>query len=262
MPERPSPRRVVLITGAASGFGAGAARGFAAQGARLVLCDIDEKGLETLAESLRAAGAEVLARRVDVTEEAAQAGLVAAALRHFGQLDVAINNAGLGQPFTPLARTEARDFDRIMAVNARGVFLGMKHQVPPMQQARAGVILNIASVAGLTGAGHLAAYAAAKHAVVGLTRAAADELARHNIRVNALCPAFAETPLFAEMADRMASRTGEDAAQTRQRITARVPMGRVATVDEVVQAMLWTCAPANTFMTGQALAIDGGLTAI
>ncbi|QDC10265.1 glucose 1-dehydrogenase [Oceanicola sp. D3] len=261
MPSRPDPR-VVLITGAASGFGAGAARAFAAQGSRLVLCDIDGKSLETLAEALRTEGTEVLARRVDVTDEAAQSALVAATLQHFGQLDVAINNAGLGQPFTSLARTDARDFDRIIATNARGVFLGMKHQIPPMQGAGQGVILNIASAAGLTGAGHLAAYAAAKHAVVGLTRAAADELARHNIRVNALCPAFAETPLFSEMADRFASSTGEDAAQARNRITARVPMGRVATVDEVVQAMLWTCAPANSFMTGQALAIDGGLTAI
>ncbi|MBY6047820.1 glucose 1-dehydrogenase [Vannielia litorea] len=259
--SRPASR-VVLITGAASGFGAGAARGFAAEGARLVLCDIDERGLDQAADSLRESGAEVLARPVDVTDEAAQAGLVASALKHFGQLDVAINNAGLGQPFTPLARTEAADFDRILAVNARGVFLGMKHQIPPMQAAGSGVILNIASAAGLTGAGHLAAYAAAKHAVVGLTRAAADELARHNIRVNALCPAFAETPLFAEMADRFACRIDTDGAEARNRITARVPMGRVATVDEVVQAMLWTCAPSNSFMTGQALAIDGGLTAI
>ncbi|MBS8225454.1 SDR family NAD(P)-dependent oxidoreductase [Vannielia litorea] len=254
--------RVVLITGAASGFGAGAAQAFAAQGARLVLCDIDEQGLIGLAETLRDSGAQVLARRIDVTDETAQSALIAATLAHFGQLDVAINNAGLGQPFTPLSKTEAKDFDRIVAVNARGVFLGMKHQIPPMQAAGSGVILNIASAAGLTGAGHLAAYAAAKHAVVGLTRAAADELARHNIRVNALCPAFAETPLFAEMADRFASHTGEDAAQSRSRITARVPMGRVATVAEVVQAMLWTCDPANSFMTGQALAIDGGLTAI
>ena len=254
--------RVVLITGAASGFGAGAARAFAAQGARLVLCDIDDAGLEAVADTLRTEGGQVLARRVDVTDEAQQAGLVEAAMKHFGQLDVAINNAGLGQPFTPLARTEAKDFDRIMAVNARGVFLGMKHQVPPMQAAGSGTILNVASAAGLTGAGHLAAYAAAKHAVVGLTRAAANELARHNIRVNALCPAFAETPLFAEMAEALASRTGDGAAEARTRITARVPMGRVATVDEVVQAMLWTCDPANSFMTGQALAIDGGLTAI
>ncbi|MFY0633269.1 MAG: glucose 1-dehydrogenase [Vannielia sp.] len=261
MPE-PSPPRVVLITGAASGFGAGAARAFAAEGARLVLCDIDAPRLETLATTLRTAGAEVLARPGDVTDEAAHAALIAATLAEFGQLDVAINNAGLGQPFTPLARTEAADFDRIMATNARGVFLGMKHQIPPMQAAGQGVILNIASAAGLTGAGHLAAYAAAKHAVVGLTRAAADELAGKGIRVNALCPAFAETPLFAEMADQFAARTGEDAAEARARITARVPMGRVATVDEVVQAMLWTCAPANSFMTGQALAIDGGLTAI
>ncbi len=256
------PDRVILITGAASGFGAGAARAFAAEGARLVLCDIDEAGLEAVADTLRTEGAQVLARRVDVTNEAQQAGLVEAAMKHFGQLDVAINNAGLGQPFTPLARTEAKDFDRIMAVNARGVFLGMKHQVPPMQAAGHGTILNVASAAGLTGAGHLAAYAAAKHAVVGLTRAAADELARHGIRVNAICPAFAETPLFAEMAEAFASRTGDGAAEARTRITARVPMGRVATVDEVVQAMLWTCDPANSFMTGQALAIDGGLTAI
>lgn len=254
--------RVVLITGAASGFGAGAAAGFAGEGARLVLCDIDAAGLASVAEGLRAQGREVLAQVVDVTQEAQVAELVGEAVRRFGGLDVAVNNAGIGQEFTALSDTSVALFDRVMAVNARGVFLGMKHQIPVMRAAGQGVILNVASAAGLVGAGHLAAYAAAKHAVVGLTRAAADETARHGIRVNALCPAFAETPLFAEMADRLGAARDLDGAATRARIAARVPMGRVATPGEVVQAMLWTCAPDNSFMTGQALAIDGGLTAI
>ena len=254
--------RVILITGAASGFGAGAARRFAEEGARLVLADVNAAGLEAVTGALRAGGAEVLARPADVTLEAQVQALVAAAVEHFGRLDVAINNAGIGQPFTPLDATPVEDFDRIVAVNARGVFLCMKHEAAVMKGQGGGVILNMASAAGLAGAGHLAAYAAAKHAVVGLTRSGADELARHGIRVNALCPAFAETPLFDDMAGQFATRAGVDADDARRRITARVPMGRTATAAEVVQAMLWTCAEDNSFMTGQAVAIDGGLTAI
>lgn len=244
--------QVVLITGAASGFGAEAAKRFAAEGAQLALSDrVAFEGPE---------GA--LVDQVDVSQEADHEAHIARVIERFGRLDIAINNAGIGETMEPITKTRVETFDRTMAVNARGVFLGMKHQLPPMLAAGHGSILNIASAAGIVGAGHLSAYAASKHAVVGLTRAAADEVARKGVRINALCPSFAATPLFNAMADQMADLRGEDRDAAYARISARVPMRRVAEVGEIVQAMLSVCDPANTFMTGQAIAVDGGLSAV
>ena len=251
--------QVVLITGAAGGFGRLAAQRFAAEGALLALSDIDAEGLATTARGI---GPEVFAETVDASDEAGVSGHVAAVLERFGRLDVAINNAGAAHPLTPLPDIAAAEFDRMIAINARSVFLGLKYQLPPMLATGRGAILNVSSAAGLVGAGHLAAYAAAKHAVIGLTRAAADEAARKGVRVNALCPSFAATPLFDGIADAFAAQRGTDRAAAYERISARVPMARVADPEEVVQAMLWICAPENGFMTGQAIAVDGGLTAV
>ena len=254
--------QVVMITGAASGFGKRAAERFAAEGARLALSDISGDALEAHTETLRSNGAEVIADAFDVSQEAPLKAHVARIEETFDRLDVAINNAGMGHEPAPLHLLSAEDFDRSIAVNARGVFLGMKYQIPLMRAKGQGVILNIASAAGLVGSGNLSAYSAAKHAVVGLTRAAADENARKNIRVNALCPSFASTPLVEEMAHMVSARTGLDAEGAARQITARIPMGRMAEADEIVQAMLWICSPENSFMTGQAVALDGGLTAV
>lgn len=150
----------------------------------------------------------------------------------------------------------------MMAINARGVFLAMKHQLPVMAHKGQGTVLNTASAAGVVGAGMLSAYAASKHAVVGLTRAAADEYARFGVRINAICPSFAVTPLFNDMADEIAGARGESRDDAYKRISSRVPMRRVAEPGEVVAVMMLLCDPANTFMTGQAISVDGGLTAI
>lgn len=254
--------RTVLITGAASGFGARAAERFAEEGARLVLWDLDGERLEAVAETLRGNGSEVISATVDVSSEESVRQAADAAMAGCDRLDVAINNAGIGHDMAPLPSLSTELFDRVMAVNARSVFLGMKYQLPWMRKAGQGTILNVASAAGLVGAGMLSAYAASKHAVVGLTRSAADEVARHGIRINALCPSFAVTPLFDDMADAVADRHGLERTEAYQRITGRIPMQRVAEVDEVVQAMLWICGPENTFMTGQAISIDGGLSAV
>ncbi|MBX2855946.1 MAG: glucose 1-dehydrogenase [Rhodobacteraceae bacterium] len=251
--------KTVLITGAAGGFGRLAAEMFAAEGALLCLADLDREAVTAVAARL---GGDVIAEACDVSQEGQVAALVAVVMAQFGRLDVAINNAGIGQSFTKLTELDLATFDRLMAVNARGVFLGMKHQLPPMLAAKTGAILNVASAAGLVGAGMLSGYAASKHAVVGLTKAAADEVARHNVRVNALCPSFAATPLFDEMADDLAGARGESREDAYARIAARVPMRRVAAPEEVARAMLWLCAPENSFMTGQAVAVDGGLTAV
>ncbi|MEM1300687.1 MAG: SDR family oxidoreductase [Pseudomonadota bacterium] len=250
--------RVVMISGAASGFGRLAAERFAQEGALLSVSDLDAPGLENLREELP----EALFTAIDVANEDSQAAWVRDTVHRFGKVDIALNNAGVGSPMAPITQTPVAEFDRMMAVNARGVFLGMKHQIPALRAGGGGAILNTASAAGVLGAGHLSAYAAAKHAVVGLTRAVADEVARYNIRVNAICPSFASTPLFDEMADQMADARGENREAAYARISTRVPMRRVAEPEEVVSVILSICDPANTFMTGQAIGVDGGLSAI
>ncbi len=254
--------KVVMITGAASGFGALAAEKFAEQGAKLGLSDINADQLATVAEGLRAKGVEVVADTVDVADETQVAAHVTNIAETFGALDIGINNAGIGHDVRPLQFLTTEDFDLMMNVNAKGVFLCMKYQIPLMQKAGRGAILNVASAAGLVGSGHLSLYSAAKHAVVGLTKAAADENATRGIRVNALCPSFSATPMVDEMADIVGERSGLSREDAMTHIASRVPMRRVSKPEEVVQAMLWINAPENSFMTGQTIAIDGGLTAV
>ncbi len=251
----------VLITGAASGFGRLAAIRFASEGAKVALADVSDDGLRATLDALPA-NSTAFTCVTDVSREDDVHQLTEQTVTRFGSIDIALNNAGVGQPLTRIPDTPVETYDRLMAINARGVFLGLKHQLPVMAAAGRGAILNTASAAGLLGAGMLAAYAASKHAVVGLTRAAADEYARHNVRVNALCPSFATTPLFDEMADEIADARGLSREDAYTRIASRVPMRRVAQPEEVVQAMLWICEDENSFMTGQAISIDGGLTAV
>ena len=254
--------QVVMITGAASGFGKMAAERFAAEGAKLGLSDISAEALQAVAEGLRSKGIDVVADVVDVSDADQVQAHVANIVAAFGTVSVGVNNAGMGHDLAPVHLLPVEQFDRNYSVNARGVFLCMQQQIPHMLAAGRGVILNVASAAGLLGASQLSGYAASKHAVVGLTRAAADEYASKNIRVNALCPSFTITPMVEEMADQISSRSGASREQALGSITARIPMRRVAQPEEIVQAMLWACAPENSFMTGQALAIDGGLTAV
>jgi NAD(P)-dependent dehydrogenase (short-subunit alcohol dehydrogenase family) len=252
----------VLITGAAGGFGRLAAQRFAEEGARLTLQDIAEGGLAETAELVKANGGEVVRLAGDVSREAHAKALVDLAVATYGRLDIALNNAGIGGRTAAIPDTPLDEYERIMAINARGVFLGLKYQIPAMKKAGGGSILNTASAAGVLGAGHIGSYAASKHAVVGLTRAAADETARHNIRVNAICPAFAVTPMFEQMSEEMFAGRNMTREESLARMTTRVPMRRVGTAEEVVQAMLWIVSPGNSFMTGQAVSIDGGLSAV
>jgi len=254
--------KVVMITGAASGFGALAAGEFAARGARLMLCDRNGDGVARVAERLRGDGTRVEHAEVDVSDDAAMGAFINDGAAALGGLDIALNNAGIGNGVVPLPDIPMEDYDRVMAINARGVFIGMRHQIPLMRQRGGGVILNTASAAGLVGSGFLSAYAASKHAVVGMTKAAADECARHNIRVNCICPSFASTPMVEAMGDQVGARHNISREDAYTRIAARVPLRRVAEPAEVVQAMIWICSPGNSFMTGQAIAIDGGLTAV
>jgi NAD(P)-dependent dehydrogenase (short-subunit alcohol dehydrogenase family) len=248
----------VLITGAARGFGKRAAERFAAEGARLTLSDIDEAALAEVGRELRAGGAKAVVFAGDIAQEKTSQALVALARKAYGRLDIAVNNAGMGQPFEKLVNTSAETMRRLLDINVMGVFFGMKHQLAAMEPQGAGVIVNVASVAGLVGAPLLAAYAASKHAVVGLTKSAAGEAARKGIRVNALCPAFAKTDMVLGMTDAMQG----GAAEAEKRIVSNMPMRRYGEIDEVVEAMLFLCDAKNSFMTGHALAVDGGLSAV
>jgi NAD(P)-dependent dehydrogenase (short-subunit alcohol dehydrogenase family) len=248
----------VLITGAASGFGRVAAERFAQEGARLVLGDISERGLEETAALVRGHGAEVTARVTDVAKPDDAEALVRASVSAYGGLDVALNNAGIGHGSAKLPDIPVEEMRRVIEVDLVAVFLAMKYQLPVMERQGRGAILNVASAAGVTGAPLMSAYAAAKHGVVGLTKSAAGEYARKGIRINAICPSFAGTPMVTGMLGQM--RGGEQEAKAR--LLSAVPMRRIAEPEEIVQAMLWICSPQNSFMTGHSLVLDGGLTAL
>ena len=210
---------------------------------------------------LRTTAVETLAGDVSRWETAE--ALVARAVAAYGRLDVAVNNAGIGGGIAKLPQIEVAQAERLFAINLMGVFLALKAQIPAMERqfaedGRGGVILNLASVAGVVGAPLLAVYSAAKHGVVGLTKSAAGETARKGIRINCLCPAFARTAMVESFLERMEG----EAEEAEARVVAHMPMRRMAGPEEVVQAILWACAPENSFMTGHALVLDGGLSAV
>lgn len=250
----------VLITGAAGGFGSRTAEHFAKQGARLVLSDLDGDALSALASRL---DAETALLQGDVGKEDLHRQLVALAHEKFGALHVAINNAGIVHGAAKLHQIDSGEARRVIDIDLMGVFYAMKHQLEAMERAfrRDGTraaIVNIASVAGIAGAPRLSAYAAAKHGVMGLTRSAAVEYAGKGIRVNAVCPSYARTPMATDV---LMAGAGDMAAAEAE-MTRGVPMRRLAEVDEIVAVILFAADPANSFMTGQALAADGGITAV
>lgn len=254
--------RTVLITGAARGFGARTAARFFDAGSNLVLGDLNDELLAQALEPYRDHGDRVSGLSGDVGEEDTARRLVELAGETHGGLDIAVNNAGIAHGQLRLEDIDGGEAADVVRVDLLGVFHAMKHQVPAMRQrhettGRDCAIVNVASAAGLMGAPMLSVYAAAKHGVVGLTRSAALENARRGIRINAVCPAFART----DMLDSALQDSKHGPEEAYRRLVAGVPMQRVGEVDEVVQAILWACDEANSFFTGQTIAIDGGLTA-
>ena len=244
---------VALVTGAAGGIGRAAARAFAAEGARVVVADVDDAGGAETVRLITEAGGEAVFERCDVSDPAAVAGLVDGAVARWGRLDAAVNNAGVGGVRAPTAAYPDDDWARTLAVNAGGVFYGTKHALRHMVPAGRGSVVNVASVAGLSGFPGSVAYCASKHAAVGVTRAAALEVARSGVTVNAVCPSFTETAMVESL------RTFDPALG--DKLVARTPVGRLGTVAEVAAAILYLCGPDARFLTGLALPLDGGMTA-
>ena len=239
--------RVVLITGGASGIGAASARAFAAQGAKVVVGDVQRERAEAVARDIGG-----IAVPCDVRDDAMIAAAVARAVSHFGTLDIAVNAAGVGGAEVRTAEYPPEVWDAVIDINLTGVWRSMRHEIPVMLAAGRGTIVNVASVAGLGGFPRHSAYAASKHGVVGLTRTAALEYGRKGIRINALCPGFTRTPMVDSMLD---------AGLPESELTARIPLGRLGTADEMADTVLYLCSSASAFRVGHALAIDGGLTA-
>ncbi len=244
---------VALVTGAATGIGLETALAFARAGCRVVLADRDSARGETAAAQVRALGRDAIFESCDVADPDAVRRLHATTLDTYGRLDAACNNAGIEGEQAPLADCTLENFDRVIGINLRGLFVCMQEQLRIMQRQKTGAIVNMASVAGLVGFPGLPAYCASKGGVVQLTRAAALECATAGIRVNAVCPGAIKT----EMIDRI---THEEPA-TEAQFAALHPMMRMGTVREVADAVVWLCSPEAGFVTGQCLAVDGGLVA-
>jgi NAD(P)-dependent dehydrogenase (short-subunit alcohol dehydrogenase family) len=242
--------KVALITGASQGIGAATVSLFAQAGATVVLASRGEEELAHIVAEIKANGGEALAVRTDVADAASVASLVKHTVEAYGRLDLAVNNAGIGGGNMPLVEVSEELFDRVIATNLKGVFLGMKYEIPAMLASGGGAIVNLSSTVGLVGTGAgIAPYVASKHGVVGLTKAAALEYARQHIRVNAVAPGTTLTPVNERwVADE----------QTRQRITGGIPLGRVADPSEIAETILWLCSDAATYVTGVTLPVDGG----
>jgi NAD(P)-dependent dehydrogenase (short-subunit alcohol dehydrogenase family) len=243
--------KVVFVTGAGSGIGRAIALAFAAEGADVVVADIAQQPAQETAAMVEALGRRAKAVVCDVSNGDDVAAAVATATDAFGRLDIAINNAGVEQPPTPLAETSDADWDRIIDTDLRGTFLSMKHEIRAMG-GKGGSIVNIASGAGVIGIRDQAAYAAAKHGVIGMTKSAALEYAAKGIQINAICPGIIETPMM----DRFSGGTPEG----RARVIAQEPIGRMGRPEEIASAALWLCSDLGAFAIGHALVVDGGQT--
>jgi NAD(P)-dependent dehydrogenase (short-subunit alcohol dehydrogenase family) len=245
--------KVALITGASQGIGAATAGLLAQAGAVVVLASRSEEELAHNVEEIKSNGGDAMAVKTDVADAASVENLVKRTVEAYGRLDIAVNNAGIGGGNMTLVEVSEELFDRVIATNLKGVFLGMKYEIPAMLASGGGAIVNLSSTVGLVGlggsAGGIAPYIASKHGVVGLTKAAALEYARQHIRVNAVAPGTTLTPVNERwIADE----------QTRQRITSGIPVGRLADPHEIAEAIFWLCSDAASYVTGVTLPVDGG----
>src|SRR3954449_12369568 len=245
--------QVALVTGAAAGMGLDTARAFAACGAAVVLADIEDDAVRAAADELANAGHQALGLACDVADEDRVAAVMERTVETFGRLDLAFNNAGIMIPPSDAADEPAERFERVNAVNLRGVWNCMKHELRVMREQGSGAIVNCSSLGGLVGLPGRASYHATKHGVIGLTKSAALEYAPRGVRINAVCPGTIETPMVADML------SGQPDAMAE--IMKQQPIGRLGRAEEVAAAVLWLCSPAASFVIGVGLPVDGGFTA-
>jgi Dehydrogenases with different specificities (related to short-chain alcohol dehydrogenases) len=245
--------KVAIVTGASAGIGSATALAFGREGANVAVADVDvERGKEVVG-ALAELGVEALFLRTEVSDASSVAELVRGTVDRFGRLDFAFNNAGIEGSQAPTAECAIENWNRTIAVNLTGVFLCMREEIPRMLESGGGAIVNNSSVAGLVGFAGIPAYAASKHGILGLTKTAALEYATQGVRVNAVCPGVINTEMITRF-------THGDAAMAEQLLLTE-PVGRLGTPTEVADAVVWLCSERASFVTGQALAVDGGFVA-
>jgi len=257
MPARQFEGKVALVTGAASGIGEATARAFAAEGASVLVADVQDEMGRTVVEDIAGKGGSAAYVHCDVRSEDAIRNMIEEAVRRFGRLDCAYNNAGIGSMHAPLADEATEAWDDVIATNLRGVWLCMKYEIRQMLEQGGGMIVNCASILGIVAQEGMGSYVAAKHGVIGLTRTAALDYARQNIRVNAVCPGgilsggakLARAAMTPEQQDQM------DAA-----VLAQQKIGRWGEPEEIANAVLWLCSPGASLMLGHAMVVDGAST--
>lgn len=244
--------KIALITGASQGIGAAIARLFAREGAGVMLAARNLDALDSLVAEIQSNGGAAVAVPTDITEAASVEALVTRVVDTYGRLDIAVNSVGIAGANMPLTEVTEETFERVINVNLKGMFLALKYEIPALTAAGGGAIVNISSTVGLVGSGAgIAPYVASKHAVVGLTKAAALEYARYHIRVNGVAPGTTRTPINEHWISN---------EQILQHITSTIPLGRVAEAPEIAQAALWLCSDAASYIIGVTLLVDGGST--
>jgi len=246
--------KTALVTGGSSGIGRETAVEFARLGANVAVCDVDEAGGQETVAQVKASGTHAIFVKVDVTDSHDVEQMVSETLTTFGSLDFAVNSAGVLSAEARTGDYPEEDWRRLIDINLTGVFLCMKYELQQMAKQRSGVIVNLSSIAGVTGFPRNPAYVASKHGVVGLTKTAAIEYARKGIRVNAVCPGYTRTP----MADEAIQMRPELAGQ----LEKRIPIGRMGTPTEIAKAITYLCSESAAFILGHSLVLDGGITAV
>lgn len=245
--------KVALVTGAAAGMGLATAQAFADTGAAVVLADINDEAVQAAVDALAARGRRAIGVCCDVADEGQVAALLERTVATFGRLDSAFNNAGVQSPAIEMADATAEEYDRVTAINLRGVWNCMKHELRQMREQGGGAIVNCSSIGGLIGLPGRATYHATKHGVIGLTKSAALEYAARGVRINAVCPGTIDTPMVAEMLAKE--------PEAMKEILRDQPIGRLGRAEEIASAVLWLCSPGASFVIGHALVVDGGFTA-
>ena len=249
--------KVALVTGGGNGIGRAACIAFAKQGAKVVAVDRDGAAAEATAGIIRQSGGDAVAVTADVTKSADVTAYVKAAIDKYGRVDCFFNNAGIEGKVSPIVDYDEAVFDAVLGVNVKGVFLGLKHVLPEMIRQGGGAIVNTASVAGLVGTPGMPAYVASKHAVIGLTKTAAGEVARQGIRVNAVCPGPVDTRMIHSLEAQLSP---GDPASVNQRYQASLPTGRYSTPEEIASMVLFLCSDLASNTTGGQFVVDGGRT--